>query len=180
MFKAIKRIGKDKTVFDVAIRPINVRIYSNQPFNFKVRVQRGKNDPEETKQVKVERSMKQSDIKIVTFTDVFNVPCTYFVKNGIPEDKMCTFSVVKLFPGGNEVVIAVKEVNLSRCFGQDFQEVTVEMEPTKQAQGSNVKSFTFQAEISIKDPKDRAVFEQCVQWRQLTEDAEEAQRMIIQ
>ena len=38
MFKALKRIGKDKTVFDVAIKPINVRIYSNQPFNFKVRV----------------------------------------------------------------------------------------------------------------------------------------------
>jgi len=64
--------------------------------------------------------MKQSDIKILTFTDVFRVPCTYYVKEGIPEAKICTFSVVKLFPGGNEVIIAVKEVNLSRCFGEDF------------------------------------------------------------
>ena len=29
LFKAIKRIGKDKTVFDVVVKPMDVKIYSN-------------------------------------------------------------------------------------------------------------------------------------------------------
>ena len=180
MFKALGRIGKDKTIFDVEIQPIDVRIYTNQPFNFKLQVQRGSQKPDETKQIKVERSLKNNDIKIATFTEKFSVPCTYFIKEGVPEAKTCTFSVMKLFPGGSEVVIARKEINLSMCFGEEFQEVTVEMEPTKQAQGSIVKSLTFQAKISLKDTKDRAAFDQCILWRQLVEEANLAREQIVQ
>ena len=122
MFKAIGRIGKNKTVFDVEIEPINVSIFTNQAFNFKLQIQRGKQSPEETKQVKVERSVKQSDIKQATFSEKFNFDCTYFVRDGAPEAKTCTLALLKLYPGGNEVVIARKEVNLSMHFGQAFEE----------------------------------------------------------
>ena len=42
MFKAIGRIGKEKTVFDVEFKPINVAIYSSKACNIKFQVQRGK------------------------------------------------------------------------------------------------------------------------------------------
>ena len=36
MFKALGRIGKAKTVFDVEIQPVSVNIFTNQAFNFKL------------------------------------------------------------------------------------------------------------------------------------------------
>ena len=172
MFKALGRIGKDKTVFDVEIKPVNARIYTNQAFNFKLQVQRGKQRPEETKQYKVDRSVKNTDIKQIDFAETFTFPCTYFVKEGVPEAKTCTFQLSKLFPGGNEVVIARKEVNLSMHFGQQFQEQTIDMEVTKQAQGSIIKSFTFRAVITCNDEKDRELYDQCIQWRQIQDEAD--------
>lgn len=38
MFKALGRIGKDKTVFDVEFKPINVKVFTNSAFNFKFQV----------------------------------------------------------------------------------------------------------------------------------------------
>lgn len=120
MFKALKRIGTDKTVFDIEVRPINVSIYTNHPFDCKLEVQRGKQAPEATGQKKVGRSLKNTDIKIVSFTEKFNLPCTMFLKDGVPEEKTCTLSVVKLFPDGDQKVIATKEVNLCNHFGEEF------------------------------------------------------------
>ena len=34
MFKALGRITKDKTVFNVEIKPIDVSIFTNQAFNY--------------------------------------------------------------------------------------------------------------------------------------------------
>lgn len=48
MFKALKRIGTDKTVFEIEVKPISVSIYAKQPFNCKLEVQRGKQAPEAT------------------------------------------------------------------------------------------------------------------------------------
>lgn len=54
------------------------------------------------------------------------------MKDGTPDEKTCTFQVIKLFPGGNEAVIAKKEVNLGLHFGE-FQHKTVEFDMTKHA-----------------------------------------------
>ena len=122
MFKAIGRIGKAKTSFDVELQPISVKIFTNQAFNFKLQITRGKQSPEETKQIKVDRSIKQSDIKEAKFNERFNFSCTYFVRDGVPEAKTCSLALLKLYPGGNEVVIARKEINLSMHFGEAFEE----------------------------------------------------------
>ena len=58
----------------------------------------------------------------MAFNERFNFDCTYFVRDGVPEPKTCTLALLKLYPGGNEVVIARKEVNLSMHFGDDFAE----------------------------------------------------------
>lgn len=62
--------------------------------------------------------------------DSFKFPCTFFVKDGAPDVKTCTFEILKLFPGGNEAVIATKSVNLGMHFGE-FSEQDYEMEVTK-------------------------------------------------
>ena len=80
-------------------------------------VKRGKQDALETSIKNVTRSMKNSDVKIVTFTEKWSMPCTYFVKDGVPEAKYLTLFVVKSMPGGNEVIIARKEINASMHFG---------------------------------------------------------------
>ena len=173
MFKALGRIRRDKKIFDVEVRPLNVRIYTNQPFNFKLQVQRGKQDAEETKQAKVDRSVKNSDIKQIEFSESFKFPCTFFIKDGVPDEKTLTFSVLKLFPGGEEVVIARQEVNLARHFGDDFKEATTEMQLTKKAQGSNVKSLTYSARITAQDDKDKEMLDECVKWRKMDNEKEE-------
>lgn len=70
-----------------------------------------------TGQKTASRSMKNTDVKTLNFTESWTFPCTYFVKEGVPDEKLCTFKVLKLLPDGKEVVIAAKEVNLSMSFG---------------------------------------------------------------
>ena len=122
MFKALGRIGKEKIVFDVEFKPININVFTNSAFNFKFQVQRGGQKVETTEHKNCSRSMKNTDIKIVSFTEKFHLPCTYFVKEGVPEAKTLTLQIVKLFPGGSEIVIAKKDINLSMHFGADFSE----------------------------------------------------------
>ena len=62
-------------------------------------------------------------------------------------------------------------------FGEQFQDQIVEMEMTKQAQGSNVKSFSFKAVITCPDEDHREVFNQCVHWRQYQQEKNEFQNM---
>ena len=135
---------------------------------------RGKQDALETVQYKVDRSMKNTDIKTIAISESFTLPCTYFMRDGVPEEKTCMFQLVKLFPGGNEVVIATKEVNLSRHFGDAFRQATVEMDVTKQAQGSMVKSFTYSATVVCKESKDQDTYNKCVEWCQLVHEREAA------
>ena len=112
--------------------------------------------------------MKSSDLKIITFTEKWNMPCTYFVKEGVPEQKTLTVSVIKIMPNGKEVVIAKKVINLSLHFGEDYHEATVKMDVnTKKAGGCLVKSLTYQAIISCREACDRPMFEQCIQWSTL-------------
>lgn len=66
--------------------------------------------------------------------------------------------MLKIFPGGNEAVIAKKEVNLERSFGEQFEEQTIEMEVTKQAGGSNIKSLKYHAKIICSDEKHRTLY----------------------
>lgn len=112
--------------------------------------------------------MKNSDLKIISFTEKWTMPCTYFVKEGVPEAKKLTVNVIKLMPGGKEVVIAQKVINLSLHFGEDYHEATVQMDVNnKKAEGTLVRSLTYQAIISCRGDKDREMFNQCIHWSTL-------------
>ena len=50
---------------------------------------------------------------------------------------------MRAFPGGKDVVIATQDINLSMHFGQDYETQIIKMEPTRQAQGSIIKSLTY-------------------------------------
>ena len=170
MFRAFGRIGKEKLVFDVEFKPINVTIFTNQAFNFKFQVQRGKQKPHVTEAKSVSRSMKNTDVKIISFTERWRMPCTYFVKDGVPEAKTITLNVLKVVPGGNEVVIARKEINLSMHFGESFRESTIELDvDVKKATGSVVKSLTYQVIITCANASDQEILNQCISWRELHE-----------
>ena len=174
MFKAIGRIRKNDLVFKVDLKPLEVKLLSSQVMPIKVQVQRGKQNPIDSKSVRVERSMNQSDIKTVTFNDTISLSCTYFIKKGKPDDKICTIRVMRAFPGGKDVMIASQDINLSMHFGKDYETQIIKMEPTRQAQGSIIKSLTYQAIISCPDEKNRQEFDQCVQWRQSVDDSASA------
>ncbi len=106
MFKALARIGKDKVTFNVEVSPLELKMFSSQAFSCKLKVSRGDQTKKETQQVKCERSVKNSDIKVLQFTEKFSFPCTFFIKEGKPEAKTCLFEAFKLFPGGTEILIA--------------------------------------------------------------------------
>ena len=117
--------------------------------------------------------MKNSDLKIVSFTEKWNMPCTYFVKEGVPEAKKLTVVVIKLMPGGKEIIIASKVINLSLHFGEEYHEATVEMDVNgKKADGTLIRSLTYQAIISCRGDKDREMFNQCIHWSSLNQEYE--------
>lgn len=151
MFKAIGRIGKEKTTFDVVVKPCDVQIYTTQSFALKLSIQRGKQDAVETKEKQVTRSVRATDIKTVTFDESFNFPCTFFIKDGVPEVKTCLMQLIRVNPDGKDTVFAKKEVNLALCFGDQFEMQNVDMELTKQAQGVKVKGFSYESKITCKD-----------------------------
>ncbi len=107
MLKALGRLGKDKVTFNVEVSTLELKIFSSQAFSCKLKISRGDQQKKETQQVKCERSMRNSDIKVLQFeNDTFSFPCTFFIKEGKPEAKTCLFEAFKLFPGGTEVLIA--------------------------------------------------------------------------
>ena len=115
--------------------------------------------------------MKNSDLKIISFTEKWSMPCTYFVKEGVPDAKKLTVNVIKLLPGGKEVVIAKKEINLSLHFGEDYHEATVDMDAiNKKAEGTLVRSLTYQAIITCRSDKDRKMFNECIHWSTLHQE----------
>ena len=59
-------------------------------------------------------------------------------------------------------------------FGADFEEQTIEMDVSKQAQGSIVKKLTYRAHIKCNEDKDREVYDRCIRWRQTYDDPEAA------
>ena len=76
----------------------------------------------ETPQKQVVRSVRATDIKTVRFDETFRFPCTFFIKNGVPEPKTCLVQLIRVSPEGKDVVLAKKEVNLAHSFGTEFEE----------------------------------------------------------
>ena len=62
MFKALKRVGKDKGKFLIEYKPVQVELTTDEPFNMKLRMTRGKKEPEETEPIFVEKSINDQDI----------------------------------------------------------------------------------------------------------------------
>lgn len=180
MFKAIGRIGTDKVKFEVVVRPVSLVVYTNAPFDFKLLLRRGKQRPDETKPYKVTQSMKQTDLKTIQFdpSQTFSINCTYFIKDGAPEEKSLTFQLIKMQPGGQEVQVAEKEVNLSMHFGSQFEVSEDPLELARGVNGLNIKKFTYEAVIKMTNKKDRAVYDQCVDWRLAIENARLAKKQI--
>ena len=75
----------------------------------------------DSRTVRMEKSVDDADIKTATFTDNLSLSCTYFVKKGIPDEKICTIRIImKAEPSSKAVVIASSDINLSMHFGEDY------------------------------------------------------------
>ena len=75
----------------------------------------------DSRTVRLEKSVDDSDIKTATFTDSLGLSCTYFVKKGIPDEKICTIRIImKAEPSSKAVVIASSDINLSMHFGEKY------------------------------------------------------------
>ena len=175
MFKAIGRIGTDKVKFHVSLVPENMTIFTNHAFSFKLQVQRGTQEPHETKLIKCDRSLRNSDIKTVTFpNDPIPIDSTFYIEKGIPQEKIVHISVMKCLPGAKDVSIANGKIDLRSNFGDDFASTTVEMTTTKEGKGSLCKTFTYTAHFSVTKPKHQPLLDQCCQWRkQIQQDGKE-------
>ena len=117
--KAIKGIGrvfKAKAEFDVTVKPKSLRILSNtQTINIKVQLVRDRKAPQDTRTVRINRSMNKSDVKTATFEQEFTIPCNFTVnKQGVPDSKFCALKVLT----DDDTIIASKDIDLARHFGQ--------------------------------------------------------------
>ena len=71
--------------------------------------------------MRLEKSVDDSDIKTAIFSDSLGLSCTYFVKKGIPDEKICTIRIImKAEPSSKAVVIASSDINLSMHFGEKY------------------------------------------------------------
>jgi hypothetical protein len=59
MFKAIKRIGKDKLKFVVDFSALALKITSQEDFNLKLQLQRGDQKPEDLPVMRVQASRQE-------------------------------------------------------------------------------------------------------------------------
>ena len=88
--------------------------------------------------------MNNSDIKEVQFNDECNMECTYFLKNGIPEEKIVKFILLMVSPDGKNPKIFEQEVNLTQHMGPDYKEHTIQMNPTRATpKGIKILSFSY-------------------------------------
>ena len=55
--------------------------------------------------------------------------------------------------------MATGTIDLIQNFGDDFEKSSIQMEPTKDAKGSECKTFTYTAKISAMKKKDMVTFE---------------------
>ena len=69
MFKALKRVGKEKGKFLVEYKPIQVEVITDEPFTMKLRMTRGNKEPEETEPILVEKSMNSNDVQQIIFPE---------------------------------------------------------------------------------------------------------------
>ena len=122
--------------------------------------------------------MRKTDLKNVPIDEEFQFPCTFFVNDGAPEMKTCTFQILKLFPGGNEAVIATAEANLAKHFGEPYAEKTYELEVSKHAQGSNCRKLTFSATIKPQKDKDMNTYREICNWNKIQHQMNDAHQSI--
>lgn len=59
MFKAIKKIGKDKAVFKLTFEPLSLVIACNKPINIVLVFSRGDAKPDQTKTFQLPKSGKE-------------------------------------------------------------------------------------------------------------------------
>jgi hypothetical protein len=69
--------------------------------------------------------MNKSDVKTVEFGEEFDMECTYFIKEGVPEDKTMNFIIMQVMPDGKNPIIFEKEVNLTMHFGPQYSQHTI-------------------------------------------------------
>ena len=75
----------------------------------------------DSRTVRLEKSVDDTDIKTATFSDSLGLSCTYFVKKGIPDEKICTIRIImKAEPSSMAVVIASSDINLCMHFGEEY------------------------------------------------------------
>ena len=88
--------------------------------------------------------MNNRDIKEVEFNDECNMECTYFLKEGVPDNKTVKFIILMTSPDGKNPKIFEQEINMTQHFGPDYQEHTIQMKPTRATpKGINILGFTY-------------------------------------
>lgn len=119
--KALGHIGKNKASLNLRVKPLSLLVSSDQmAYDVRLKVERGKRKPEPTGLKRIERSVNKNDIKIIPFTEQFDMECTYFFKDDRPEDKTLNFILVMASRDGKNPIIFEKEINLTWHFGAEY------------------------------------------------------------
>ena len=136
MIKALKRVGKDRGKFDVEYKPIQIEIITDESFQMKLRMTRGKKDIEETEPIQVEKSLYSSDIQQIIFPEWRNktvkMRCSFCLEKGIPEPKLAKLEIIKVSNQmqratsraslKNDQVLATCDINFTLHFGDKYRE----------------------------------------------------------
>ena len=153
--KALGHIGKDKATLNVKFQPQQLMIQSGIAFDIRLKMERGDRKPDPTNPKRVERSMNNSDVKTIPFNEEQDVQCTYYFKDGRPEDKLMTFSIMMVAPGGKNPVIFEKSINMSMHFGSDFSEHQVILDGTRATpKGVKPPKLSYRLTFSVTKQED--------------------------
>ena len=125
--------------------------------------------------------MNNSDIKEVHFNDDFNIECTYFLKEGVPDEKLVKFILLMVSPDGKNPQIFQQEINLTQHFGPDYQEHTIQMSPTRATpKGIKVLGLSYQIQFSVNKAEDQDFLNSCIAWRKTVPISEAFPQLITQ
>ena len=153
MFKAIKRIRKDRVKFVVDFTALSITLTTPEDIQLRLQVQRGDQKPEDLPVMRVRAGRKQT---LQYPRNMTPFECSYFIKDGVPDPKVAKITAFVVNDNGRgAVAVASVEVNFSNHFGAQFEEDSQKLSPTAAAQARGIlcESVRFRAHITAKKDK---------------------------
>lgn len=179
-YKPLTRVGKDGVTFNVEISVLQMSGWTELPWEVVCSVKRGRQKAADLPALifqpqEADHSKKQLAIFAA---NAIQSESKFYIKDGIPESK---WTQIKLLISGvgaskkvKSVLASTLDIDLTKHFGDSFNEVTYPLRPSVDAMRATFRSDSLKVRVKItaKNAADEGFLKSCCRWRQMEGDKE--------